>query len=155
MKCKGGPFCEDCAWQKESLEDPVLTPCDVCIRNPEMPSKRTIPKEANIQGVNIEVPRDMYISIDMFEILKVMLDKQKGRIKELESLIALLQLRKMVEKNPPTNPWDKWMHPDKWIIKFQDTSFESSSDSIRSESNFTSWASTKKIWKKSLSEKDR
>jgi hypothetical protein len=105
------PSCEECSWKKEQLEG--IIPCEYCIRNPETVSKRWKgPKELSIKGIQMKVPRDMYISEEMLEFFKIILTTYS---KENNLLRAMLERSKVKEPlYPPI-----WDHPY-WKVKTVD-----------------------------------
>lgn len=114
------PSCSECAWKNENLSG--VTPCEYCIRNPEVVSKRWKgPKELKIRGIILKVPRDMYISIEMLEFFKIIIETYS---REAELLRALLErgARKIVpdERTPYPTPWE---HPY-WSIKYSDKTYQ-------------------------------
>ena len=89
------PSCECCAWKHKSLSGVI--PCEYCIRNPEIVSKRWKgPKELSVKGIKMDVPRDMYISEEMLHFFKIIITAYS---KENEMLQALLERSKI--RNPP------------------------------------------------------
>jgi hypothetical protein len=84
------PSCQECAWKNENLEG--VGPCEYCIRNPETVSKRWKgPKELSIKGIQMNVPRDMYISKEMLEFFKIIIS---AYAKENEMLLAMMERNK-------------------------------------------------------------
>jgi len=78
--------CKNCYHEKKDKPDPNAPECQICIRNPEYPSKR-MPKEIILEGVLLEVPQDMYIAKDrkLFEEkvhLSKEITKDKTRIQD-------------------------------------------------------------------------
>lgn len=86
-------FCEECAWKLEEFEG--ITPCEICIRNPKLMSKRFEgPKEVTIKAQRIKVPRDFYISQEMLEVFKLLL---KNAYEQIEALRKELWLKRFKE----------------------------------------------------------
>lgn len=89
------PSCQECAWKHENLAG--VSPCEYCIRNPETVSKRWKgPKELSIKGIQMNIPRDMYISTEMLEFFKIIIS---AYAKENEMLQVLLERNK--KRSPP------------------------------------------------------
>lgn len=106
------PSCEECAWKNENLAG--ISPCEYCIRNSGLVSKRWKgPKELTIKGIQMTVPRDMYISKEMLEFFKILISIYT---KENEMLQAILERSKV--KNPPIYE-PIWEHPY-WGVKTMD-----------------------------------
>jgi hypothetical protein len=106
------PSCSECAWKNEKLSG--IVPCEYCIRNPEIVSKRWKgPKELSIKGIQMEVPRDMYISEQMLQFFKIIISAYS---KENEMLQILLERNK--KRNPPIYE-PIWEHPH-WRITTMD-----------------------------------
>lgn len=105
------PSCNECAWKNEQLSG--ISPCEYCFRNPEIVSKRWKgPKTLCIKGIQMSVPRDMYISEEMLDFFKIMLDSLS---KENEMLQAML-LRKTKRNIPIYEPvWEA-----KWVVTTYD-----------------------------------
>lgn len=102
------PSCEQCAWKHEKLAG--TSPCEYCIRNPEIVSKRwNGPKELIIQKVQIIVPRDMYVSEEMLEFFKIIISAYS---KENALLQAMLEANK---RRSPSIYEPMWQYPQ-WRV---------------------------------------
>jgi hypothetical protein len=111
------PSCSECAWKDETLAGVI--PCEYCIRNPEIVSKRwNGPKELCIKNVQMNVPRDMYISKEMLEFFKIIISAYS---KENEIIQAMLERNKRRSPNiyPPI-----WEHPYWKIVTVDNKTYQ-------------------------------
>jgi len=107
------PSCNECSWKEEMLAG--ISPCEYCVRNPEIVSKRwKDPKELSIKGIQMAVPRDMYVSKEMLEFFKIIISAYS---KENEMLQVLLERSKKRTSPPIYEPI--WEHPY-WKITTMD-----------------------------------
>jgi len=135
-------LCDDCAWKKQTFEG--ISPCTICIRNPELVSKRNEgQREAMVQGVKVVVPRDMYVSIDMFEILKEMMTKMQLEITRLTLLLS--------SQNRRPSKYPEWLgYREKWKVTVKDNTIVDLAVPVESYSTYPNWSS---IWKKKRKDK--
>jgi hypothetical protein len=110
------PSCEECAWKLETLSG--ISPCEYCIRNPEIVSKRWKgPKELSIKGVQMKVPRDMYISKEMLDFFKIIISTYS---RENEMLQAMMERNK---RSPPILK-PMWEYPYWKIITVDNKTYQ-------------------------------
>lgn len=112
------PSCNECAWKNENLSG--ITPCEYCIRNPEVVSKRWKgPKELKIRGITLTVPRDMYISEEMLEFFKIIIETYS---RETELLRTILErgIKRVPNKRTPYTPWEQ----PYWQIKCSEKTYQ-------------------------------
>lgn len=121
---EGFPSCECCAWRKEKFSGVI--PCEYCIRNPKLMSTRwTAPKELKIQEVSMKVPRDMYISEEMLEFFKALLNASTVENEMLKRTIEILQGRNSSQQPIPNVPPNIGYYPNPWVNwKYTDNSGE-------------------------------
>ena len=115
------PSCSECAWKNENLSG--VTPCEYCIRNPEVVSKRWKgPKELKLRGITLKVPRDMYISTEMLEFFKIIIETYS---RETELLRALLErgAKRGIPVPDERSPYVPWEHPY-WKVKYSDKTYQ-------------------------------
>lgn len=112
------PFgCSECAWKGEQFEG--LTPCEICIRSSKTISKRwNGPKEVEIKGLRLEVPRDMYISKEMLEFFKKLFSTQAAEIDALRALLRRFQ----AGVSHPYGDWATTITYPNWTVTFGDNS---------------------------------
>lgn len=99
--------CKGCFHERNDEPDAVAQECEICIRNPKYPTKM-MPERVLINGIEMTVPQDMYISRDR----KTYEEKLKNR-REAE-LIELL--RKASEEKTPQypKPYEPWVPVEPW-----------------------------------------
>lgn len=102
--------CTGCANAFGDNPNPHAKECEVCIRNPKYPSMK-MPEKAMIEGIEIEIPQDMYIAKDRKTF------EEKRMMKKLAEMISsILSKRKKTEAipkpyrpynpDPSTKPWE-------------------------------------------------
>jgi hypothetical protein len=112
------PNCEECAWKKENLSG--ISPCEYCIRKPDVVSKRwEHPKELKIRGITLKVPRDMYISTEMLEFFKIIIDTYNRENELLRNLLERTPQERIPVPADPRTPYVPWEYPS-WKITCSD-----------------------------------
>lgn len=98
--------CSGCHHAFGEKPNPHQEECTICIRNPKYPTMK-MPEKAVIDGIELTVPQDMYISRDRKSY------EEKILMKKLAELMRNLASKKK-EKKPIVWPYPTWK-PDPHI----------------------------------------
>lgn len=133
MKSKQKEFnkCSDCGWKTENIKE-IASPCSVCIRNPRVLSSRKLLKATLLWERHFDTPRDMYISKDLLEMIKYILNKYlktlEQKDKKIEELFRRLLSKRVKDKEPAYKWWyqvdttDSTSYPSRhWYTSTGDT----------------------------------
>lgn len=98
--------CTGCYNSFGDKPNPHRKECEICIRNPKYPTMK-MPEKAIIEGIELDVPQDMYIARDRknFEE-KILMKKIAELLKEMKKKTK----QKPYYPYPPLNP-DKPIKP--------------------------------------------
>jgi hypothetical protein len=129
------PSCSECAWKNENLSG--IIPCEYCIRNPKVVSKRWKgPKELKIRGIILKVPRDMYISAEMLEFFKIIIETFSRETELLRTLLERGQRDGIPpERTPYPTPWEHPYWQIKYTNKISQTTWLSCTDTTKKKRN--------------------
>lgn len=107
--------CTGCANASGDNPNPHAKECEVCIRNPKYPSRK-MPEKAILEGIEIEIPQDMYIARDRKNF------EEKRMMKKLSEMISSILSREKKKKNTPrpNRPWTPKpdYKPRKWYWEY-------------------------------------
>lgn len=112
--------CTGCYHSEKDKSKETCEECRICIRNPEYPSKK-MPFKATVNGIEVQVPQDMYISKDRKKLEDRLKEKLVINLRKLiETLKRTSKKEKTLPYPYPSPGWEPYPPEDvTWTISYQ------------------------------------
>jgi len=91
--------CTGCYHAFGDTPNPHMEECRICLRNPKFPTMRQTEEKILLDGIELKIPQDMYISRDRKNF------EEKKFMKKLAEMMLTLGRREEKPKDPITNPY--------------------------------------------------